>query len=651
MAVLKGAEASVLLHLRRGAPLEARDDRGRTPLILAAQAGRAATCRLLIAEGADTGAVDAEGRTAADAALAAGHYAVHALLAPRTIAPARSPAPAASVVEPPTSRAEPTLAEGFSLTGSDGDDDGGWAPEDAPDTSLSDQGLATSLASTQSGISTHRNRATEDAWAGADINIPQPARPGRPPAALPAGSAQLFARALSQGWIDEARITADLTGASPEQGRIAAAALELSGICILPSSAWTEAVFHPTPRNPLPVRREGLAEALELYEEMLGEATDPLDIYKAGIARHAAPGKDEEARLFASLGDARTALLIFVRRNRVELSTWLDRIIEASQPGDIGDNPESIGDDIDVNEDADGGDLLAGDLEPLRILFAEHAPGKDMSGSALPYAGFARLLDAAPAGARWGGTGIRLARALERFRHARDRVAAANLKLVIWAARRYVRAPFPAMDLVQEGNIGLLRAIEKFDPARGNRFSTYATWWIRQAMTRAITDQARIVRIPVHAAEVLPRLERLDAAFRSRINRAAADAEAAAELDRMPLLIRRLREAPVEPVPLDGALDGSAWFPALGPRTLSHPEYECFTSDRRAGVTRLLGQLNAREERVLRMRFGIGIAADMTLEEVGQTFDVTRERIRQIEAKALRRLMSPTRLRDLRQFS
>lgn len=642
MAILKGAEASVLLHIRRGAPLEGRDERGRTPLLLAAAAGRVATCQLLISEGADIAAIDKEGLTAAKLAERAGFAEIVEALLPligqlETV----RPLPAETRVDAtPLDAAAPADAN---------DDDGvwQWEADEVPDTAASDITLAATVTTVQVTISEHRAATIEDAWAAADIRIPQPARVGRPRVAVPEGVVGLFSRALHQGWVSLDQIASDLRGADADIHRIAKVALELSGIRIDGPSDWARSTaLQVTAGKPLSQHRD-LEDVVALLEDLLSEAIDPAKVYSETLARFAVPDREEESRLFQNLADARKGLLAIARGHRRKLISWLDRADSDSHDGQTEDGT--------AEADAVTGDepenLLAIDLEPLRSLLGEHDVGEDFSGHALPYAGFVRLLQAAPPVERSGETGLRLARALERFRHARDRVATVNLKLVSWTARRYHRADLSTMDLIQEGNIGLLRAIEKFDPTRGARFSTYAIWWIRQAMTRAIADQSRLVRVPVHAAEVFPRLERLDAAWMARTGTLPSDQEAATVLDRTPVLINRLRATPVEPLPFSDDLDGSHWFPGSGPRSPDHPQYRSVARDRRNGLSRVLAQLSPREERVLRMRFGLGIASDMTLEEVGSRFDVTRERIRQIEAKAMRRLTHPIRLREIRLFS
>ena len=364
-----------------------------------------------------------------------------------------------------------------------------------------------------------------------------------------------------------------------------------------------------------------------LYQKDIASATEHLDL------------SDEDT----------DELFDWLTKNDIEVSD--DEDINLNDPSIVLDETDDIGDfdDLDLDDDFDEDDTLASDIESLEQSFANSSQAKinDPVKMYLKEIGRVDLLNPEdePEIAR---------RIQEGDEEAKKILIAANLRLVVSIAKKYVGRGMLFLDLIQEGNMGLVKAVEKFDYTKGYKLSTYATWWIRQAITRAIADQARTIRIPVHMVETINKLTRIQRQLVQDLGRDPTAEEIAEKMEGItPEKVREIQKIALEPVSLEtpiGEEDDSHLGDFLEDENAMSPDEYANNQLLKDEINLVLQGLTDREEKVLRLRFGLYDGRTRTLEEVGREFNVTRERIRQIEAKALRKLKHPTRSKRLKDF-
>lgn len=721
MAVVAGVESAVQIHINRGDDLNARDEKGQTPLMLSAARNKASICKLLLAAGADAGLRDPSGRNALGIAQAAGaHEAVSAIEAARIhqtveddsavsaqtandafgltdLEPDQRPSPAA--VSAPL---EPVLIAfddglGFDLSE--------WEAEDEQAPPEGDPTFAFAAVEIQAAITEHQPIDTSVDWDDFDTFLPDHATP------LPRADdvearerlRLLLLRAIREGSVPQAAIE-DLTRG--DDGVPDADLCALLGMVVNDLGAETDERFeYSTPQenfevfvapDETPGEEDAVADALAFVDDLAARHNEPLRLYQRELQREALLTAEAEVSLgqamergveqaldalaawptgiTATLETARLvaegtkSLRAMSSGSQIELqdshssppaeidtdaevSAALEPSAAVGEPPGAEDEPDSqFG--LDTNESIDEHTEFCAKvalLSRLPVGASQDAAEWTACRDALASLGLTRgfLMELADSGlVGEAASAHAFGQAMRTYQRARDQMAIANLKLVYSIAKKYLFSGLPLDDLLQEGNIGLIKAVDRYDWRRGFKFSTYATWWIRQQVGRFVADKGKTIRLPVHVYEKTQRIAQAAHAFELRHGHAPTLEEIAVLVELPVHKVEALSRLGVEPLPLHELPDIDSLIAIHAKDQFSSRDPAEVFEDIQLGesVDYFLSTLKLKEENVVRMRYGIGVQDSMTLEEIGARMDVTRERIRQIEAKAMRRLRHPARL-------
>ena len=679
LAAVSGATAAVLARLRKGDDVNGVDDRGRTALLLACSRGHVDCCQSLLDAGANPFAEDDEGNSFVSVASKSGAEPMQALV--RRIASGKDE-PESAQQEEDHQDAEHGHSDGAVriLDGErrhDGKDAAlaeldEWIVDSASAPPTHDPTCVDASIVSHHALSGHRPIDHDEDWSEVDVVLPEPAALSvkLTDPELRSAVARLVALALDIGCVPPEEVIAaarlfpyDDTGEDPDVVRRLETLIGVLG-GVVEDGAWEVAQEDGDSNATLDEETE---EALVYFAAMSSTRHDALRVYWRETQTTALLTADRELELGAAVDAARSDALAAIARSRdsAKLLEMLARREGEAEGPDASDElamPAQLGNTR--------GTSMAGNPSaamPGRVGVGGHPPSAETPGEPSGFAVSAtdqedgpqevertfvteqRLREVGEALWRSSDTreiGAEVLAATSRLRAARDVLVVSNLRLVMSIARKYTWSPMPFADLVQEGNLGLIKAAEKFEYRRGLRFSTYATWWIRQAVSRAIADQARMIRIPVHMLETLHKIQTLAKKLEQRQGRFPSASVLAQGLDMTEREVRKALAVPDEPLRV-GALDetgiNACDVEAIAD-PLPTPQDALELVSIQQAIRHQVNDLKPKEALILRMRFGIPDGDDHTLEEVGLRLDVTRERVRQIEAKVLKKFQHPARL-------
>lgn len=688
MATLAGIETAVRLLIRWGDDVNATDGNGRTPLILAAIKGHAEICRILLDSGADPEKSDNFGNNALSIATKSGLPKLVGLFIPFSTESSGAHLEVNNFLPQVNSEA----IQSSSLS-KENLDISLWETEESMIAPAHDTECLTQEQAVQQQMSAHNPINTDMEWMDVEINLPTVQRGRRRRNDLDeeelGATRSLFLAALRYGFIPKTFISTTALGRDGEFDAEFESRLEITlgvlGIAIDDESwEWLSARDTGFVDEDM---EDTADEAIAFLSELTYQDNDPLKAYVKDIGTEKLLSREEEICLAKLIEESLGEAVSVVACSTAAISELLDvafRIecgkvppefmIDRKSPsdaeyGELDETFQNITDIIeedDIAEEVDGlkksldSHDFSNSIETVRKLFNKLSPHNEsemlevfknlrLSWSFLEHLrGTLKESGNAPESLR------ALSDALKKAQRAKWRMTEANLRLVVSIAKKYLHRGLPFSDLIQEGNIGLMKAVEKFDYRRGYKFSTYATWWIRQAITRAIADQARIIRVPVHMVEIINQIEQVRREVEEKTGDPADIGEISNILsipqDRVAKAMRASREMMSLSLPDPVGNNLVNIEDTLVDENMG-PEQMMMQAALRDAIYEALGSLNDKEAKVLKLRFGFNGSGDRTLEECGQILGrITRERIRQIEAKALLKLRHPIRSEKLRTF-
>lgn len=739
MAVLAGVESAVQVHIDRGDDLNARDDKGLTPLMLSAARNKAAVCKLLIQCGADAGLLDPSGKTALHIAQAAAAHEAVAVIESASCAAERANdevdlgAPLTTVLsessvdvtdepsapcsdssgatEPPSLNHADSAGDVVEVSSPtnewapDFDDDGGafdltgWEAENEQPPPESDPTLSAAAFEVQQAISRHQPIDTSIDWDDFEAYLPERASPLLRPEDMDVREQLrlVLLRAIREGSVPDSLIE-DLSfdgDGVPSQEAGALLRMVINDLGAETDERFEYSSAHENFEvvvSPVESQDEEVvvADALAFIDELAARRNEPMRIYQREFQRESLLSAEGEVALGQAMERGIEAALDSLASWPSGVSAVLDgvrmvmsgakplRWISAGprvEPHDIdvhsevkfGAEPGMLAEDLneedehgsqsDFNENAsvdESSELFAHAerLSGLVVSSSRGAPEWPECRSAIETLGLTRGFLLELADSDFSGEqepAFAFVQAMKGYRRSRDRMTVANLKLVFFIAKKYLFSGQPLDDLVQEGNIGLIKAVDRYDWRRGFKFSTYATWWIRQQVGRHVADKSKTIRLPVHVYEKVQRIAQATHAFEMEAGRAPTIDEIAARVDMPAHKVAGLNRVVQEPLPIDEQdVDASIAVGAQDDFIARDPMDIVSDLQLINSVEGLLDTLKSKDARILRLRFGIGVPDSMTLEEIGSRLNVTRERVRQLQAAAIRKLQHPGRIDILR---